>query len=301
MAPLVVITGPTASGKSSLAMGLAQKWGGEIVCADSRTVYRDMDIGTAKPTKPDQKLVKHWLLDVADPGDRFTVYDFQKQAKAAIADIRSRGKIPFVVGGTGLYIDSIVLDYRFGPDADMKQREALQDMTVDQLVELHKKQHIELPENYKNKRYLIRNIEKYNINTSRKPSIDSNTYVVAISTTKDDLMFRIRQRAEDMFADDAMQETQRIIDQHGPDSEAMTGNIYRLLAQVIDGRLTVDRAKEMSVTKDWQLAKRQLTWLKRHDWVQWKTLDQAEQYFDHILDKFVTSRNKSDTIENSKG
>ena len=83
---LIVIVGPTASGKSALAMQLALRFGCEIVSGDSMCIYRGMDIGTAKPTKPDQKLVKHWLLDVADPGDRFTVYDFQKQAKAAIAE-----------------------------------------------------------------------------------------------------------------------------------------------------------------------------------------------------------------------
>ncbi len=113
VAPLVVIVGETASGKSSLAMELAKRFGGEIICADSRTIYKGMDIGTAKPSKHDQAEVKHHLLDVVTPDQAYNAARFQHDANAAIDDIASRGKLPIMVGGTGLYVDSVIFDYDF--------------------------------------------------------------------------------------------------------------------------------------------------------------------------------------------
>lgn len=286
MEPLIVIAGPTASGKSSLAMRLAQKWGGEIICADSRTIYKDMDIGTAKPTESDRRTVKHWLLNVARPGDRFTAYDFKRLAQEAINDISARGKIPFLVGGTGLYIDSIVLDFVFGPDVHLGRREQLDNMTVDQLISLHEKHHVQLPENAKNKRYLIRSLEKYNITPSVNLEIRPNTHVAAIAVEKDELISRIRERADAMFAGEILQETQHLINIYGHDNEALTGNIYKIVSRLLISDISLEQAKELAIIKDWQLAKRQITWLKRHDWVKWQTISEAEQYFDHILGNF---------------
>jgi tRNA dimethylallyltransferase len=112
---LVVIVGTTASGKSQLAMQVAQERNGEIIAADSRTVYKGMDIGTAKPSLEDQKKVRHHLLDVVEPNQKFSAGDFQKLAQEAIKDIHSRGKLPIMVGGTGLYVDSILYDFNFRP------------------------------------------------------------------------------------------------------------------------------------------------------------------------------------------
>ena len=107
--PLIVIIGPTASGKTSLAIQLAKKYKGEIICADSRTVYRGMNIGTAKPSLEEQQGVSHWGLDLVNPGDSFSVSQFKDYACQKIKEVRSRGNIPFLVGGTGLYIDSVYL------------------------------------------------------------------------------------------------------------------------------------------------------------------------------------------------
>ena len=112
--PLVVITGPTASGKTSLAIRLAKQYNGEIVCADSRTIYRDMDVGTAKPTRAEQEAVPHWGLDLVRPGEMFSVAQFKEYALQKISEIRSRGRLPFLVGGTGLYIDAVLFDFQFG-------------------------------------------------------------------------------------------------------------------------------------------------------------------------------------------
>lgn len=169
--PLIVIVGPTASGKTSLAIRLAQKYGGEIICADSRTVYRDMDIGTAKPTPEERALVSHWGLDLVSPGERFTAADFKRYALEKIDEIRARGHVPFIVGGTGLYVDSVVFDYEFGGSVDESQRQELEVLSIEELHKYCFKHNISLPENNKNKRHLIRAIEQRGINSKRKANL----------------------------------------------------------------------------------------------------------------------------------
>ena len=286
VAPLIVITGPTASGKTSLALELAAKWGGEIICADSRTIYTGMDIGTAKPTKTEQKIVKHWLLDVVEPGQRFTAADFQTLAFEAIADIRSRGKIPFLVGGTGLYIDGVVLSFVFNSDANFTMRSKLENLTIEELQSLILQQHKQLPENAKNKRYLIRCIEKEDPSNPVNTMPSADTFVVAIDTDRELLRNRITLRADDMFANNIVQETQQLLHRHGARGEAMTGNIYPIVKRMIEGELTKDEAIKVFITKDWQLAKRQITWLKRHEYVRWLNLEHAEGYIEEILRKY---------------
>lgn len=286
VAPLIVITGPTASGKTGLALQLAKKWGGEIICADSRTIYKGMDIGTAKPTKTEQQQVRHWLLDVASPGDRFTAVDFQRLARAAIDDIRSRDKIPFLVGGTGLYIDAVVLNFVFGPEVDSELRSQLEKLSVEELLSLHNRQHIAVPENAKNKRYLVRSIEKNNISTSGNDQPGDNIFVFAIETKKEELQRRIRMRIDVMFAQKVVKETQQLLKLYGANNEAMTGNTYRIIQQLIAGDIDETRAKDLCAVKDWQLAKRQLTWLKRHAYVQWAERDEARRLIEPILRKY---------------
>ena len=110
---LLVIVGPTASGKTSLAIEVAKKYNGEIICADSRTIYKGMDIGTAKPSKAEQQEIAHHLLDIIEPGEVFSAADFKKACVESVKDIRERGKLPIVVGGSGLYIDAYLFDYQF--------------------------------------------------------------------------------------------------------------------------------------------------------------------------------------------
>ncbi len=111
--PLLVIVGETASGKSALSMSLARKFNGEIICADSRTIYKDMDIGTAKPNAEDRAEIKHYLLDIIEPGQRYSASQFKEDALKAISEITKRGKLSILVGGTGLYIDAVIFDYQF--------------------------------------------------------------------------------------------------------------------------------------------------------------------------------------------
>lgn len=122
-AKLIVIAGQTASGKSAMAIELAKKFNGEIICADSRTIYKHMDIGTAKPDKAEQTQVRHHLIDVVEPDEQFNASSFKRLANEAIEEIASRKKVPFLVGGTGLYISSVVYDFNFESDKDNLLRE----------------------------------------------------------------------------------------------------------------------------------------------------------------------------------
>ena len=281
MAPLIVITGPTASGKTGLALELAEHYGGEIICADSRTIYKRMDIGTAKPTAEEQARVPHHLLDVVEPGDVFTVKDFQARANKAIADIRARGKIPFLVGGTGLYIDAVILEYQW-PD-QLVDRTGLENLSIDELQTMLKKQHISLPANSTNKRHLINSLVRGGNRGKARETPRESTSVVAIATDRSVLTERIRQRAEEMFENGVVEETKRLGERYGWDSEAMTSNIYPIIRQVIEDDLTQQEAIELFVKKDRQLAKRQVTWLRRHDFVRWLPINEARAYIETIL------------------
>lgn len=288
--PLIVITGPTGSGKSDIALKLAEKYGGEIICADSRTAYRFMDIGTAKPSLDDQKKVRHWLLDVANPDDKFSVSDFQALAKNAIRNIRSRGKVPFLVGGTGLYIDAIVLDFSFAERADLKLRTELEKLTTEQLKELIIKQRLTMPENENNRRYLIRCIEKNNAYVSGNSVPDSDTFVFALRTEKGILEKRISQRIDEMFDSGILKESQQLFDKYGQTNESMTGNIYPIVKRLIDGEINVQQAKELCVIRDRRLAKRQITWLKRHDYVRWVELEDAFESIGDTIESYDSQR-----------
>lgn len=282
--PLVVIAGPTASGKSEVAMKLALEYGGEIICADSRTVYKGMDIGTAKPSLEDQRLVQHHLLNVVEPNERFTAADFQKLALQAIKDIRSRGKIPFLVGGTGLYIDSVILDYKFDVNYDPVLREKLEKMSLEELYDYCKTNNIKLPENHKNKRYVVRNIERNGaVVRSNKKNI-STSIVVAVATEKDELRNRIVQRTEHIFESGVVKEAKLLGEMYGWNSEAMTGNIYPIIHKVLENELTIDQAKEKFITQDWRLAKRQMTWLRRNKFIQWMPLYEVYSYISERLE-----------------
>lgn len=281
--PLIVIQGPTASGKTKLAVELAKRFNGEIICADSRTIYRHMDIGTAKPTILERKAVPHWGLDLVDPGARFTAADFKAYAVIKIGEIRARGHVPFLVGGTGLYIDAVVFDYTFGSDADTVLRRRLEAYTIQDLQIYCIKNNIELPENQENKRYLIHAIEQKNVSRSVDNVPISTSIIVGIATDRDILRQRIERRTEQLFESNVVDESIKLGKMYGWESEAMTGNVYRLVKLYLEGVLTLAEVKEKNTTADWHLAKRQLTWMKRNSHIQWMSLVDAEHYLSNIL------------------
>ena len=281
--PLIVIQGPTASGKTKLAIELAIAFKGEIICADSRTIYRYMDIGTAKPTLVERSLVPHWGLDIVDPGGRFSAADFQKYAMAKIIEIRGRGHIPLLVGGTGLYVDAVVFDYTFTSRANPEQRQLLEKYSVSELQGYCIKNNIEMPENRSNKRYLIRCIEQKNSPKPVKSAPLGATIIVGIATDKDILRQRIAHRTEHIFESNVVDEAIRLGKIYGWDNEAMTGNIYRLVKLYLDKAATLAEIKERNTTLDWRLAKRQLTWMRRNSFITWMSLHEAKRYLSNIL------------------
>ena len=276
--PLIVIVGPTASGKTSLAINLAEIYGGEIICADSRTVYKDMDIGTAKPSYEDCQRVPHWGIDLVYPYEYFSAAEFKQYSLKKIEDIRSRNKIPFLVGGTGLYIDAIVFDYKFGNKSDVKKRTLLEKLTIEELWEYCSKNNIELPDNYNNKRYVIRCIEQGGINNSRKVEINNNIIVVGISTDRDNLRKRIKDRIEQFFDNNVVEEARILGKIYGWDNRAMSGNIYPILHKYIDNKINIEEAKAEIFYRDWHLFKRQMTWFRRNKNIEWLELNQVPSY-----------------------
>lgn len=276
--PLIVIVGPTASGKTSLAIELAEICGGEIICADSRTIYEGLDIGTAKPTKQERLRVTHWGLDIVKPGDYFSAADFKKYAEAKINEIRARGNVPFLVGGTGLYVDSVVFDYQFGKSADIAERKRLTKLTLTELHDYCNKNNIKLPENDKNVRYVIRAIERNGSGLVKRDSPIENTLIIGVLNDQQTLRSRIEQRSEQLFDDGVVEEARILGKKYGWDSEALKGNIYPLTHSYLLGDITDGDLRAKNSILDWRLAKRQLTWLKRNKYIKWLSAIEARLY-----------------------
>ena len=275
--PLIVILGPTASGKSALAMELAQKCNGEIIAADSRTVYRGMDIGTAKPSQADQDQVKHHLLDIVDPDQWFSVADFQERAIAAIDDITSRGKVPFLVGGSGLYIDAVIYNFRFRKQSDPDERKKLERLSVAELQHLLRQRGISLPPNGNNPRHLIRTLETAG-EVGERTTLRPKTLVIGLAKPAADLESAIRTRVDRMVESGFVAEVEKLLGQYGSERSALRAPGYTEFREYLAGNLTLEQAKQQFVRAHRQYAKRQMTWFKRNKDIVWisKTEDAVD-------------------------
>lgn len=281
--PLIVIVGPTASGKTGLAVEFAEELGGEIICADSRTIYRGMDIGTAKPTLVERQRVPHWGLDLIEPGQPFSVADFKRYATGKIADIRARGKIPFLVGGSGLYVDAVIFDYQFGDKSTTEQRDYLEAMSLSELHSYCKSNNIPLPENKMNKRYVVRAIERQGRSSQRRSAPISTSIIVGIATETAMLKTRIADRSEQIFTNGVVEEAMILGKKYGWKNEAMTGNVYPLVHDYVKGMIDEVKLIEKFEVLDRQLVKRQLTWFRRNPYIVWETRENAEGYIKRAL------------------
>jgi tRNA dimethylallyltransferase len=268
---LITILGPTASGKTDLALSLAEEVGGEIICADSRTIYRGMDIGTAKPTPEEQARVPHHLLDVVDPGERLSVAAFKILAESTIADIAARGKVPFLVGGSGLYLDAVLFDYQFPPEADPTERQRLEALTDDELRELLAAEDTAayLAIDIRNRRRLIRAIETAGQDRTRSRDVRPQTLVLGLALNKEIMQTRISARIEKILSQGFLEEVRRVGETYGWDSEAMTGVGYRAFKDVVLGTKTVAEGAAECARGDLLLVKKQLTWFKRNRAIHW--------------------------------
>lgn len=278
MTKLVVIVGPTASGKSALAMKLARKFNGEIIAADSRTVYRYMNIGTAKPTKAEMSQVPHHLVDIADPDETFTAADFKRQAEAAINDISARGKLPILVGGSGLYIDSILYDYQF-PKANQTARKLNQTKSLEELVQLLQNLDPDTIESIdlNNRRRVERAIETAGMPKNKSNVLRPETLVLGITLNKDLIHKRIIQRVEKMLEEGLFNEVKFVGEKFGWHHEALTGPAYRAIKEAVLGTKTIDEAKDDFIRSDVQLAKKQMTWFKRNPHIKWLAGDDSNR------------------------
>jgi len=262
MSPLIVILGETASGKSALALQLAQQFDGEIICADSRTIYKGMDIGTAKPSTAEQKLVRHHLLDVVEPNETFSAAQFKSLAAQAIDDITARGKIPFLVGGTGLYIESVLFDFQFRSVVDPVLRAQLEQLSIEELQQHINQQGYVMPENDRNKRYLIRTLET-NGSKSDRAKLRPNTLVIGKGVEREALGQRIADRADVMLALGLVEEYRRLTKRYGKNAPGLNGPGYKALAPYLLAECTLDQARAQIILNDLHLAKKQRTWFRR--------------------------------------
>ena len=266
-------------------MRLSQEFSGEIIAADSRTVYKGLDIGTAKPSHKDQQLVKHHLLDIVQPEQEFNVADFKHQTMLAMRDIKDRGNLPIIVGGSGMYVNSVVYNYSFaGVGKNQGLRQELDDMTVHELQLRVKAAGLQLPTNHKNRRYLTRLLETNGKSVSQH-QLPRGTLLVGINPPKAILEARIRQRLDAMLADGILDEAKHVLGQYAHNSEPLKGNIYRSLKPYFSNRISLGEALENFVRRDLKLAKKQITWFKRDINIVWFTdIETAYDYLSRQLD-----------------
>ena len=273
---VIFILGPTASGKTSVAIELAKRIGGEVISADSRAFYTGMDIATAKPSIKERQGIKHWGIDLINPGKKYSIAEFKIYCEEKIADIKSRRLIPIVVGGSGLYADSVIFNYDLKSrkpkedDADAK----LQKLSVFELQELIKKKGIGFPENYKNKRYLIRWLENDGKMGEDRYEINSDYLVFGVYTKRDELKERIKLRIDKLFNQELIDEYINLNNAYPGALESITTNYYPIIKRYLNKEIDLNEAKELAYYADWHLAKRQLTWLKRNKYIKWYKKDE---------------------------
>ncbi len=278
MSPLIVIVGETGSGKTSLSIALAKRFNGEIVAADSRSVYTGMDIGTAKPTARERQGVPHYGLDVVEPGEEFSAYDFKILAESAIATIAGHGRLPFMVGGTGLYVDAVIYDYKFRAKPSAAARHKLTGLTIQELQERIVAAKLPLPANSDNPRHLSRLLESGEP-PSQHRKLRDNTIVLGISLPRAALAGSIGKRVDGMIEAGLVDETRKLLARYGS-VEALRTPGYKAIARFINGELSLDEAKQQFVRDDLGLAKRQRTWFKRNKDIHWLS---GENIYDQAI------------------
>ena len=291
MNKLVILTGPTAVGKTDLSIQLAKKINGEIISADSIQVYKGMDIGSAKITKEETDGIPHHLIDILEPKEEFNVHIFKKLATKAINDISSRGKIPIIVGGTGFYIQAVLYDINFDDtETDYEYREYLEQLAKDKgnaflhdmLKKVDHKSAAAIHCN--NLKRVIRALEYYK-QTGKKISEHNekerenkspyNFAYFVLNDKRDKLYNRINQRVDIMFDNGLLKEMETLIAKgYTRDLVSMQGIGYKELFNYFDGKTSLDETKELIKKNTRHFAKRQLTWFRREKDVTMLNIDE---------------------------
>ena len=287
--PIVVIIGPTASGNTATSIQLALKYNGEIIAADSRTVYSGMDIGTAKPSQEEQKTVPHHGLDLVEPSESYSAAEFQRHAKQQVNEIHGRGKLPIIAGGTGLYVDGFVYDFSFADKPDPGLRHELELLNLLQLQQRANELGIDPGQvNFANPRHLSRAIERGGV-VQNKRVLPPDVLLVGLRVPKEVLDVRIEKRVGTMFESGLIDEVQNLIKKYGADAPGMLAPGYKAIKAYLNGEVTLDEAKEMFIRNDKKLAKRQITWFKRNPDILWADNEQdINRYVADFLTRFDT-------------
>lgn len=294
--PLIVIVGPTASGKTDLAIHLAKKCNGEVISADSRQIYRGMDIGTAKASGKWQMMwgkkvlvvngIPHHMIDVADPDRTFTVQEYKQTAIKIIRDVQTRGKLPILAGGTGLYISAIVNNLHIPKiTPDKKLREKLEKKTTEELFNELKRRdphHAKTVDRH-NRRRLIRALEvtiKSGTPFSRQQKRGKPLFrilQIGIRIQKETLSRRIEKRLEQQLKIGLLGEVRQLRKKYGCTVPAMTGITYREMCEYLVRKITLEEAIEKMKSNNKKYARRQMTWFKRDPRVNWVTTKKAAE------------------------
>lgn len=286
---IVVIVGPTASGKTALAITLAKIFDGEVISADSRQVYRSLDIGTGKVTKEEMHNVPHYLIDIADSRTKYTASDFLRDADDAIADIIARGKLPIVAGGTFFYIDVLLGNRTL---AEVPANETLRaELEALSTLDLYKKLEERDPEYAKridkhNPRRLERALEIV-AEREKMPTVTLrkryDTCVIGIDVPRDVLRERINMRLDETLARGLIEETKSLLTRGVPELWLNEiGLEYRVALAYLRGKYTYEEMRTILKQKVWQYAKRQRTWLKRMQNVQWIPFGEDEKAYEIV-------------------
>ena len=290
---VIVICGPTASGKTALSIALAKKINGEIVSCDSMQIYKDMDIGTAKPTIEEMQGIKHYLIGYVSPEQRYSVADYKKDAKKAIKEILEKGKIPIVVGGTGLYIDSLIYEIEYQDiKLDAQYRKQLEDEVKEKgLEELYKKAKI-IDEkamekiSLTDKKRILRVLEIYHATgktkteqeiESRKKEVEYDYKVYALNWDRQKLYDRINKRVDIMIEQGLIQEVKQILEKYSTFPTAMQGLGYKEVVDYLNGIYTKEEMVEKIKMETRRYAKRQLTWFRKNKQTIWLNAEDTTQ------------------------
>ena len=282
---VIVIVGPTASGKTSLAIKLAKKINGEIVSCDSMQIYKDMNIGTAKPTIEEQNEIKHYLIDIISPEERFSVSDYQTNALKAIEEILKKGKIPIVVGGTGLYVNSLIYGIKFLEISfDEKYRQELEDKAEKEGLEaLYNKAKKIDPKametiSKNDKKRILRVLEIFHqtgITKSKQDELSRNEdvkydfKVFGINIEREILYKRINDRVDNMIQNGLIQEVENIYNKFKKFPTSMQAIGYKEVVEYLNKNISKEEMIEKIKMETRRYAKRQLTWFRKNKDIIW--------------------------------
>lgn len=296
--PLLVLVGPTAVGKTALSLALAEQFGGEIVSGDSMQVYRRMDIGTAKATPEERARAPHHLIDIKEPHEPFSVAEFQELARATIADIGRRGRLPILVGGTGLYVESLIYNFEFAEtvtDEAFREQQRAYAQTHGAEALLHKLRDID-PEtagrlHANDERRIIRALEIFHTTGSRMSDIlkaqkrESPYRLCLIGLTMDrELLYRrIGERIDMMLQQGLVAEVRRLLNEGCPaHATSMQGLGYKEIVPYLQDRLSIEEAVEWLKRDTRRYAKRQLSWFRHMKEIEWVDVTRIENFTAHL-------------------